>query len=124
MRKNEADLRECAEFIKAGKLVAFPTETVYGLGANALDEDAVKSIFHAKERPYSDPIIAHVTSVKQALSLTKTEADIQELFKFLAAEFWPGPMTVVMSANLEIVPLVLTGGTGFVGVRYPNNKTA
>ena len=94
------------------------------MGANALDEEAVKSIFHAKERPYNDPIIAHVTSVKQALELTVVEEDVQNLFKFLAKEFWPGPMTVVMKANLDIIPMVLTGGTGSVGVRYPNNVTA
>jgi len=110
--------------LKNGGLVGFPTETVYGLGANSFSEEAIKSIFHAKERPYTDPIISHVTGYDQALTIVDTSKEILGLFKFLADTFWPGPMTVVMKANLKIIPMVHTGGTGFIGVRCPNNKIA
>lgn len=76
--------------------MGFPTETVYGLGANTFSEEAIKSIFHAKERPYNDPIISHVTGVDQALELLDTTVDIINLFKYLASKLWPGPLTVVM----------------------------
>src|SRR5512137_1953229 len=88
-----AELRRAAELIRAGKLVAFPTETVYGLGANALDAAAVARIFEAKGRPSSSPLIVHVSSAEMARELASEWPDAAET---LARHFWPGPLTLVV----------------------------
>jgi L-threonylcarbamoyladenylate synthase len=94
-------LLECAQLLRHGKLVGMPTETVYGLGANALDADACKSIFTTKGRPLTDPLIVHVHSTEQALGLTDPESEgVDQIFKALANKFWPGPLTLVVKANL------------------------
>ena len=101
-----------------------PTETVYGLGANALDAEACKSIFTTKGRPLTDPLIVHVHSIEQALDLADASEDVMMLFKVLAARFWPGPLTMVVKANLQKVPMMITADTGYVGLRMPNNEIA
>jgi len=105
-----------------------PTETVYGLAANAYDADACKSIFVCKGRPLTDPLIVHVHSIEQALSLVdhteSNSVDKISIFKALASKFWPGPLTIIMKANLEKIPNLITANTGFVGLRMPNNKIA
>lgn len=109
-----------AEVIRRGGLVAFPTETVYGLGANALDSAAVLGIFAAKGRPSYNPIIAHVASVEQARSLvTKWPVSADRL----AAAFWPGPLTLVLPRAAH-VPLALTAGRDSVAVRMPSHPVA
>lgn len=123
-------LRLCADHLKNGNLVSFPTETVYGLGANALDEKAVLSIFKAKGRPLTDPVIVHVLRLEDALKLADFEvADtpssqlLRDVFLHLSNEFWPGPLTIVVRASAS-VPECVTAGTGYVGIRSPNHPIA
>jgi len=121
---NEEGLKKAGELIREGKLVSFPTETVYGLAANAFDETAVRKIFETKRRPLSDPVIVHITDIEKALEFVDINKDTEELFRFLAGRFWPGPFTCVLKANLNKIPEVVTASTGYVGVRHPNNKIA
>src|SRR5205807_2104089 len=100
---NAADLERAAALIRAGKLVAFPTETVYGLGANALDADAVERIFIAKGRPRTSPLIVHVDSVEMAQNLVRRWPDAAET---LARRYWPGPLSLV-GAPLLLRPGVI-----------------
>lgn len=106
-----------AELLAKGKLVAIPTETVYGLGANALSESAVLSVFKAKDRPFFDPLIIHVPSLEAA----KLYADFRDdrLLK-LATTFWPGPLTLLLPKK-EIIPSIVTSGLSQVAVRMPKH---
>ena len=113
-------LSEAAAIIRGGGLVAFPTETVYGLGANALDDAAVRGIFAAKGRPSFNPIIAHVASVAQARTLVTAWPERAER---LAAAFWPGPLTLVLP-RARHVPLSLTAGRDTVAIRMPAHPVA
>jgi len=124
LNTTQEDLKKAGEKIQAGSLVAFPTETVYGLGANALDEQAVKSIFVTKGRPLTDPIIVHVSCVEDAIKITDTDEEIRELFQYLTEAFWPGPLTCVLKADLTKIPLIVTAGTGYVGLRQPKTQIA
>jgi len=109
-----------ARLIREGRLVAFPTETVYGLGANALDERAVERIYQAKKRPATSPLIVHVNSVAMARSLTtEWPAIAQEL----AQKYWPGPLTLVLPKAAR-VPDRVTAGLPTVGIRIPNHPLA
>ncbi|MGO8672485.1 MAG: L-threonylcarbamoyladenylate synthase [Capsulimonadaceae bacterium] len=116
---DRAAIAEAAALILAGKLVAFPTETVYGLGANALDPEAVARIFAAKGRPASNPIIVHVGVPRDAGRV----ADLSDVARRLMAVFWPGPLTLVMPC-LTCVPDIVTAGGATVGVRMPRHPTA
>lgn len=116
----EAEIRHAAELLRAGKLVAFPTETVYGLGANALDADAVERIFEAKGRPHNSPIIVHVSSRQMARQVVAEWPSRAEL---LAAKFWPGPLTLVLTKQ-PAVPDLVTAGLPTVGVRMPAHPLA
>ena len=109
-----------ASLIRAGRLVAFPTETVYGLGANALDAAAVERIFTAKNRPHSSPLIVHVDSIGMARSLAARWPDAAET---LARRYWPGPLTLVVPKRPEI-PGVVTAGLPTVGLRMPAHPLA
>lgn len=119
------NLDQCGKRLREGGLVAFPTETVYGLGANAMNERACRSIFAAKERPLTDPLIVHVTTNEEALSLWNAENGSTErhLLENLCSAFWPGPLTLVAKAGSK-VPLVVMAGTGFVACRNPNHAIA
>ena len=123
IKPDEAGVLKAAELIKSGNLVAFPTETVYGLGANALNEQAVKSIFVAKGRPLTDPLIVHVAEAKQADELVELKESEVPIFNSLVANFWPGPLTIIVKASSKI-PLLVTADTGFVGVRCPKHPLA
>ncbi len=112
-----------ADLIKSGGLVGFPTETVYGLGANALNEDAVKSIFAAKGRPLTDPLIVHVADFQTPYELIELISNETLIFKTLTELFWPGPLTLIVKASSKI-PAAVTANTGFVGVRYPKHPIA
>ena len=116
-------LDEAALALRSGGLVAFPTETVYGLGAHAFDEDAVARIFATKGRPRTDPLIVHVAAAAEAERLVRLGPAGLELMRGLAAEFWPGPLTIVAPAVAELPPAV-TAGSGFVGVRCPAHAPA
>lgn len=114
------EIRHAASLLRAGKLVAFPTETVYGLGANALDEAAVARIFEAKGRPTTSPIIVHVSSIEMARTVV---AEWPRSAELLAQRFWPGPLTLVLKKQ-PAVPALVTAGLDTVGVRVPANPIA
>ncbi len=112
-------LREAAELLKRGELVAFPTETVYGLGADALNADAVRSIFAAKNRPADNPLIVHIWDKSQLDALCEpTETALK-----LMDAFWPGPLTVLCRRK-PTVPDVVTAGLDTVGMRMPSHPVA
>lgn len=111
---------EAAEFIKRGGTVAFPTETVYGLGANVFDERAVAKIYAAKMRPNDNPLIAHVGKIEDVNILVK---EITESARKFIAAFFPAPLTVVLPKAAR-VPLIATANLETVGVRMPRNETA
>jgi len=113
-------LLQAAAILRRGGLVAFPTETVYGLGANALNPEAVEKIFAAKERPHWDPVIVHVATVAAARALTHTWPPAAER---LAAAFWPGPLTMLLPRNSR-VPMLCTAGRDKVGLRMPSHPVA
>ena len=108
------------EVIRAGGLVAFPTETVYGLGADALSPTAVARIFEAKERPRGNPLIVHVTDVT---ALDQVAAQVPDRAREVLARFWPGPLTLVLE-RAPAVPLITTGGLDTVAVRAPAHPVA
>ncbi len=113
-------IEAAANVIKSGGLVLFPTETVYGLGANGLNEAAVKNIFVAKGRKQDNPLILHVSSYEMVEEITQNISDIE---RQLMDTFWPGPFTIVLDKK-EIVPTCVTSGLDTVGVRMPSNKIA
>ncbi len=116
----EEDLNKAAGIIKNGGLVAFPTETVYGLGADALNPEASKKIYEAKGRPSDNPLIVHIADPKDIEAIAKNIP--KEAYK-LAEIFWPGPLTMILGKK-EIVPYNTTGGLDTVAIRLPANKTA
>lgn len=113
-------IRMAVEVLKSGYLVAFPTETVYGLGADALNAEAVNKVFDAKGRPSDNPLIVHIAEFDQIKSLT---GEIPEVGKVLADAFWPGPLTLVVKSSPSI-PMVVTGGLETVAVRMPKHNVA
>ncbi|MGO8763976.1 MAG: L-threonylcarbamoyladenylate synthase [Limisphaerales bacterium] len=108
-------VRRAADFLRAGQIVALPTETVYGLAANALDHHAVAGIFQVKGRPSNNPIIVHVATVEMARRCVKRFPPLAEK---LSRAFWPGPLTLVLPKSDE-VPAIVTAGGDSVGVRWP-----
>lgn len=123
LQNNEQDaelMSKAAAFIQAGEVVAFPTETVYGLGADGLNGEAVAKIFAAKGRPNDNPLILHIADVKDILPLT---TGLNENAKALMEAFWPGPLTLVVNKS-QIVPDAVSAGLETVAVRFPSNKFA
>ncbi len=116
----EEELKEAAQILRDGGLVAFPTETVYGLGANALDEEAAKKIYAAKGRPSDNPLIAHISSPEELEDLV---LEIPDMAKKLMDLYWPGPLTMVFRKK-DIVPYGTTGGLDTVAVRMPSDPVA
>lgn len=119
-QESEAALYEAAEILRRGGLVAFPTETVYGLGANALDEEAAKKIYEAKGRPSDNPLIAHIADFA---ALKPLVAQVPDCARKLMDAFWPGPLTIIFKKS-AIVPYGTTGGLETVAVRMPNHPAA
>lgn len=113
-------VEEGARIIRNGGLVVFPTETVYGLGANAFDEKAVQSIFKAKGRPQDNPLIVHISSLQQ---VDEIAVDVHDSFYRLAERFMPGPLTVILKKS-DKIPFAVTAGGDTVGVRMPDNVYA
>ncbi len=113
-------IQTAAAVIRAGGLVAFPTETVYGLGANATDPAALDRIFSAKDRPASDPLIVHLASADQ---LGQVARDVPDMARELAHEFWPGPLTLILKRQPQI-PANVSAGMATVGVRVPSHLVA
>lgn len=120
LASTDDDLATGGELLRAGHLVAFPTETVYGLGAHAMDADAVRSVFAAKDRPADNPLIVHLA---EADDLGRVAQDVTPLARRLAGEFWPGPLTLVLNALPE-VPAITRGGLGTVAIRVPDHPVA
>ena len=116
----DEELAEAAGILRKGGLVAFPTETVYGLGANGLDEEAAKKIYAAKGRPSDNPLIAHISAPEELEALA---AEIPCFAKRLMELYWPGPLTMVFKKK-EIVPYGTTGGLDTVAVRMPSDPIA
>jgi len=117
---DRSELETAAELILAGQLVAFPTETVYGLGASVFHEEAIESIFRVKGRPSDNPLIVHVHSLEQVKEVAR---EIPPLFYQLAEAFWPGPLTCILKRNSS-VPSLVSAGLDSVAVRMPSHKTA
>ena len=114
---SKKDIEEAARVLKAGGIVAFPTETVYGLGGNGLSRDAARKIYAAKGRPSDNPLILHVSKIEEVNPLVES---IPEKAKLLMESFWPGPLTVILKKS-EIVPRESTGGLDTVALRCPDN---
>ncbi|WP_195988691.1 L-threonylcarbamoyladenylate synthase [Clostridium sp. D53t1_180928_C8] len=112
-------IKEAAKVIRSGGIVAFPTETVYGLGANALEEEAVKKIFIAKGRPQDNPLIVHVCS-KDISNLVKKVPKVAEE---LINKFWPGPLTIILEKK-DIIPNMTSADLDTIGIRMPNSEIA
>lgn len=112
-------IEEAGAIIRDGGIVAFPTETVYGLGANALDEEAVKKIFIAKGRPQDNPLIVHVCS-KNISELVK---EVPEVAQRMIDKFWPGPLTIILEKN-DIIPNMTSANLNTVGIRMPSSEVA
>jgi L-threonylcarbamoyladenylate synthase len=111
---------EAARFIADGGIVAFPTETVYGLGANVFDAAAIAKIFEAKQRPADNPLIAHISSIDQ---ITELASEISDSAKRLIEHFFPGPLTVVLKKSVN-VPDMATAGLDSIGIRMPRSDLA
>ena len=116
---NDEVLARAGEIIRRGGLVVFPTETVYGLGANALDAEAAKKVYAAKGRPSDNPLITHIATPEDADKYAVTN----ETYRRLARAFMPGPLTVILPKR-DCIPLTTTGGLDSVGIRCPENKIA
>lgn len=113
-------INAAGQILQQGGLVAFPTETVYGLGANALDEEAARKTYAAKGRPSDNPLIVHIASLEDLYPITKK---VPEKAVALAEKFWPGPLTMIFEKS-ELVPHGTTGGLETVAVRMPDNEVA
>ena len=120
IQMNMDTIKRAGEILKGGGLVAFPTETVYGLGADALNEQAAKKIYAAKGRPSDNPLIVHVADRE---SLEKITQEIPKAAELAAEAFWPGPLTLILRKSHE-VPYGTTGGLETVAVRMPDHEIA
>lgn len=120
VKADKKNIKNASELIKNGQLVAFPTETVYGLGANGLDPIAAAKIFDVKERPSFNPLILHISSLEQFNQLSLLHSDKVEL---LIKNFWPGPLTLVVPKT-NLVPAIITAGHPTVAIRMPNHPVA
>ncbi len=117
---DENGIDAAADLLKKGEVVAIPTETVYGLAADATNEKAVAGIFEAKGRPQDNPLIVHISDVSD---MEKYAQDIPDTAYRLAEKFWPGPLTMVLPKK-DIIPMATSGGLDTVGIRLPSNETA
>ena len=117
---DEKEMAQAGKILKEGGLVAFPTETVYGLGANALDEEAAKKTYAAKGRPSDNPLIVHIARLEDLGAIVES---VPLIVDEIAAHFWPGPLTMIFNKN-EKVPLGTTGGLETVAVRMPDDEIA
>ena len=120
MNASDTSLQSAAELLRTGQLVAFPTETVYGLGADATNPLAVARIFEAKQRPTFDPLIVHVAELSQ---VERVVSQFPESARLLATEFWPGPLTLVLPKR-DVIPDLVTAGLPGVGIRIPRHPVA
>ena len=117
---NTNDIEKAGEILRSGGLVAIPTETVYGLAANALDGKVVRKIYEAKGRPSDNPLIVHISEFTQLKPLVR---EVPESARKLAAAFWPGPLTIILKKS-ELIPEETSGGLDTVAVRFPSHPIA
>ena len=120
LKANNSSIKKAAEIIKNGGIVAFPTETVYGLGADAFNPKAIAKIFQAKGRPSDNPLIVHL---RTSQDLKLVARNIPQIAHQLIEKFWPGPLTLILK-NKKIIPNIVSGGLNTVAVRMPDNKIA
>ena len=120
LKPSNSSISLAADLIKSGEIVAFPTETVYGLGANALDEKAVSNIFKAKGRPSDNPLIIHIAKKSDVLTLAKS---IPKKAKVLVDKFWPGAITIILKKK-ECVPSITCANLDTVAIRMPKHNVA
>ncbi|MBQ3080058.1 MAG: threonylcarbamoyl-AMP synthase [Clostridia bacterium] len=121
LKPTESAIERAAELIRSGEVVGFPTETVYGLGADARNGEAVKKIFSAKGRPGDNPLIVHISKLEDIYTIIS--GDMPECAKALAKAYWPGPLTMIFDKG-ENIPNEVTAGLDSVAVRFPNHPTA
>jgi L-threonylcarbamoyladenylate synthase len=121
----EADrlISEAAAVLAAGGLVAFPTETVYGLGASALNAAAAQRVYEVKGRPSDNPMIVHIAALSQVFAVAEADGPLEGTVRSLAGQFWPGPLTLILPKK-DCIPAVVTGGLNTVAVRMPDNAVA
>ena len=117
---DENSIKKASDLIKNGELVAFPTETVYGLGADGLNENACKKIFEAKGRPSDNPLILHISNISMLYNLVE---NVDPKSKKLIDKCWPGPLTIIFKKS-KIIPNIITAGLDTVAIRFPSNKIA
>lgn len=117
---DENIIKKASDLIKNGELVAFPTETVYGLGADGLNENACKKIFEAKGRPSDNPLILHISNISMLYNLVE---NVDPKSKKLIDKCWPGPLTIIFKKS-KIIPNIITAGLDTVAIRFPSNKIA
>lgn len=120
LEADSTDIELAGQLLREGKTVIIPTETVYGLAANALDETAVKQIFEAKGRPSDNPLIVHISELAE---IDKLVAEFPKELDLLAESFWPGPLTIILPKS-ELIPLGTSGGLPTVAIRMPENEVA
>lgn len=113
-------IKKASQFIKNGEIVAFPTETVYGLGANVFDDEAIKKIFVAKKRPLDNPLIVHISNIDQIESLVKK---LNDCAKKIIEKFFPGPITIVLEKN-DVISELVSGGLNTIAIRMPSLELA
>lgn len=120
LKPTPVNIMEAANWLQKGEVIGFPTETVYGLAANALSVEAVRKIFQAKERPEDNPLIIHISNIHM---LSQIISVVPPLAYKLAQKFWPGPFTMILPKK-DAVPSITSGGLSTVGVRFPAHETA
>ncbi len=119
LSSDDEDIKKAAQIIGNGGIVAIPTETVYGLAADALNGNAVRKIFEAKGRPMDNPLIVHISDIPQIYPLV---SEFPEKAKILAEKFWPGPLTIILPKS-EVIPDEVSAGLDTVAIRFPSHKT-
>ena len=117
---NSKNILKASKILQEGGIVVFPTETVYGIGANALNDKAIEKIYAAKKRPQNNPLIVHVENLERARSI----AHFSEIELFLAENFWPGPLTLVLNNSSQEISKKVTAGLRTIAIRVPKNSTA
>ena len=120
----DSNILLCADYIKKGGIVGMPTETVYGLAADAFNVEACYKIFEYKGRPLSDPLIVHVSSIEMAKKIITINKEIEPLLNLIIKNFWPGPLTIVLKANLNLLNKKILAGHDTVGIRFPTHPIA
>ena len=122
LEPTEENIQYCADILKHGGLVGMPTETVYGLAGDATNAESCTKIFATKQRPPTDPLIVHISSLDQMEQICTIQPHQKQIFDVLK-QLWPGPMTMVFEKK-ECIPLICTANQSTVGIRYPSHKVA